>query len=85
MVSLSAPSDIAQLPLPRGAATVRIEPPRGWIDLRLNKVWQYRELLFFWDAHLRVRETHKTFLMIGRRWDLDLGEPLDFQEPGLRE
>src|ERR1051326_2765605 len=28
-------------------ATVRIEPPRGWLELRLRGVWMYRELLYF--------------------------------------
>ena len=39
----------------------------------------------FWDAHLRVREAHKTFLMIGRRWDVDITEPIDFEQPGTTE
>jgi hypothetical protein len=35
-----------ELPLHSGApSTVRIEPPRVWLKLRLNQVWQYRELL----------------------------------------
>jgi hypothetical protein len=38
-----------ELPLHSDApSTVRIEPPRDWLDwleLRLNEVWQYRELL----------------------------------------
>jgi hypothetical protein len=28
-------------------ATVRIEPPRGWVELRLREMWMYRELLYF--------------------------------------
>src|ERR1019366_10368707 len=41
-----APETIA-LPLPSAPATVRIEPPRGWLELHLHEVWQYRGLLYF--------------------------------------
>jgi hypothetical protein len=35
-----------ELPVHSGArSTVGIEPPRDWLQLRLNEVWQYRELL----------------------------------------
>jgi len=35
-----------ELPLHSGPPfAVRIEPPRDWLKLRLNEVWQYRELL----------------------------------------
>jgi hypothetical protein len=35
-----------ELSLHSGAPpTVRIDPPRDWLELRLNEVWQYRELL----------------------------------------
>src|ERR1051325_6462910 len=27
--------------------TLRIEPSRGWVSLRLRELWEYRELLFF--------------------------------------
>ncbi len=50
-----APENIA-LPLPSASATVRIEPPRGWFDLHLHEVWQYRELLFlFVWRNLKIR------------------------------
>src|SRR5712671_4749790 len=26
---------------------LRIEPPRGWLELRLAEVWEYRKLLYF--------------------------------------
>ena len=26
---------------------MRIEPPRGWFELRLRELWAYRELLYF--------------------------------------
>jgi hypothetical protein len=35
-----------ELPLHSGTpSTVRIEPPRDCLELRLNEVWQHRELL----------------------------------------
>jgi homopolymeric O-antigen transport system permease protein len=40
--------------------TVRIEPPRGWLELRLKEVWDYRELLYFlvWrDVKVRYKQT----------------------------
>lgn len=48
---------IAETRLP---STVRIEPPHGWLDLRLAEVWQYRELLYFlvWrDVKVRYKQT----------------------------
>jgi lipopolysaccharide transport system permease protein len=41
-------------------ATVRIEPPHGWLELRLGEVWQYRELLYFFvwrDVKIRYKQT----------------------------
>ena len=41
-------------------AIVRIEPPRGWLDLRLGEVWAYRELLYFFvwrDVKVRYKQT----------------------------
>lgn len=37
-----------------------IEPSRGWLSLQLDRVWQYRELLFFlvWrDVKVRYKQT----------------------------
>src|SRR5258706_2110837 len=48
------------------SATVRIEPPRGWVELRLREVWMYRELLYFFiwrDLKVRYKQT-----MIGVAW-----------------
>ena len=45
---------------PIGYNTVRIEPPRGWFDLRLKELWDYRELLYFsvWrDVKVRYKQT----------------------------
>src|ERR1700687_401256 len=33
----------------------------------------------FWRAIERVRAMHREFLMVGRRWDTDITEPLQFQ------
>jgi lipopolysaccharide transport system permease protein len=45
---------------------VRIEPPHGWLDLRLADVWEYRELLYFFvwrDIKIRYKQT-----VIGVLW-----------------
>src|SRR6516165_12810266 len=47
-------------------ATVRIEPPHGWLELHLREVWMYRELLYFmiWrDLKVRYKQT-----LIGVAW-----------------
>src|SRR6266566_6120977 len=47
-------------------ATVRIEPERGWLELRLREVWMYRELLYFFvwrDLKVRYQQT-----VIGVAW-----------------
>jgi lipopolysaccharide transport system permease protein len=44
----------------RVPSTVRIEPPRGWLELRLREVWDYRELLYFFvwrDVKIRYKQT----------------------------
>jgi len=65
MASLTAPA--SPLPAQHAAPTiVRIEPPRGWLDLRLGEVWAYRELLYFlvWrDVKVRYKQT-----VIGVAW-----------------
>src|SRR5208282_3197146 len=59
MASVTAPA--SPLPVQHAApATVRIEPPRGWLDLRLGEVWSYRELLYFFvwrDVKVRYKQT----------------------------
>lgn len=62
MASVTTSSPIAaQLPAPfRQPAIVRIEPPRGWFDLRLGDLWEYRELLYFFvwrDVKIRYKQT----------------------------
>src|ERR1700730_16916154 len=47
-------------PVTHRPVTVRIDPPRGWINLRLTDVWEYRELLFFFvwrDVKIRYKQT----------------------------
>jgi lipopolysaccharide transport system permease protein len=48
------------------AATVRIEPPRRWLELHLRETWNYRELLYFFvwrDIKVRYKQT-----VIGVAW-----------------
>lgn len=43
-----------------------IRPPRGWWDVNLREVWQYRELLYFFvwrDVKVRYKQT-----VIGAAW-----------------
>jgi len=55
------------LPVAAGAlAIVRIAPPRGWFELRLRELWEYRELLYFFvwrDLKVRYKQT-----VIGVAW-----------------
>jgi lipopolysaccharide transport system permease protein len=49
-------------------AVTRLEPSRGWVSLRLNDVWQYRELLWFLalrDVKVRYKQT-----VLGATWAL---------------
>src|ERR1700684_4144947 len=48
------------------AVMVRIEPPRGLLELRLRELWEYRELLYFFvwrDVKVRYKQT-----VIGVAW-----------------
>jgi lipopolysaccharide transport system permease protein len=68
MVSLTAgPTNETSLPeLAASVPRIRIEPPRGWLELRLDEVWQYRELLYFFvwrDVKVRYKQT-----VIGVLW-----------------
>jgi lipopolysaccharide transport system permease protein len=41
-------------------ATLRIAPSKGWVSLKLNELWEYRELLYFliWrDIKVRYKQT----------------------------
>src|ERR1700751_1954516 len=62
MATLSAPPQPAATPQEHagGPAIVRIEPPRGGLELRLGEVWEYRELLYFFamrDIKIRYKQT----------------------------
>lgn len=55
-----APSPSAPLP------HLRIQPSKGWVSLKLNEVWAYRELLLFLtmrDIKVRYKQT-----VIGAAW-----------------
>lgn len=44
----------------RDAFHIRIEPSKGWVSLKLNELWEYRELLYFvtWrDIKVRYKQT----------------------------
>ena len=46
--------------------TLRIEPSRGWVSLKLHELWEYRELLYFltWrDIKVRYKQT-----VLGAAW-----------------
>jgi len=68
MVTLTAgPTNETSLPeIAASVPRIRIEPPRGWLELRLDEVWQYRELLYFFvwrDVKVRYKQT-----VIGVLW-----------------
>ncbi len=59
--SAAANDQSAPLALPASApAIARIEPPHGWLELRLHELWEYRELLYFFvwrDVKVRYKQT----------------------------
>src|SRR3979411_2274478 len=62
MATLTLPPESATPPQEQVSAptVVRIEPPRGWLELRLGEVWEYRELLYFFamrDIKIRYKQT----------------------------
>src|SRR6059058_3527371 len=61
MASLTASPQSAPLPVHSGGpTTIRIEPPRSLLELRLREVWAYRELLYFFvwrDVKIRYKQT----------------------------
>ena len=45
---------------PVGSQSIRIEPPRGWFDVRPKELWDYRELLYFFvwrNVKVRYKQT----------------------------
>src|SRR6266446_10506644 len=68
MASVTADPSVAARVSPHGSpiATVRIEPPRAWLELRMGELWTYRELLYFFvwrDLKVRYKQT-----VIGVAW-----------------
>lgn len=62
MASLSANPEIGEhtAAAASSSAVVRIVPPRGWFEVRLGEIWQYRELLYFFvwrDIKIRYKQT----------------------------
>ena len=61
----------AALPVDAGAATarprvLRVQPSRGWVSLKLDELWRYRELVYFltWrDVKVRYKQT-----VLGAAW-----------------
>lgn len=54
----------ALVPVP--PVSTRIEPTRGWASLRLEELWQYRELIYFFtwrDIKVRYKQT-----VLGALW-----------------
>ena len=52
--------------IPFDPPTLRIAPPRGWLDLHLKELWSARELLYFFvwrDVKIRYKQT-----AIGAAW-----------------
>lgn len=62
-ISIAPPDSAAPLAAAaaKGAtALVRIEPAKGWLELRLREVWAYRELMYFFiwrDVKIRYKQT----------------------------
>jgi len=62
-MALTSSNSTVALPIPGQpdySITTRIEPPRGWFDLRLKELWNYRELLYFFvwrDVKIRYKQT----------------------------
>ena len=46
--------------------TIRIQPSKGWVSLRLDQLWEYRELIYFFtwrDIKVRYKQT-----VLGAAW-----------------
>jgi len=59
-VTSNTQNEVAPAQLARPQTNVRIEPPRGWLELPLREVWAYRELLYFFvwrDVKIRYKQT----------------------------
>lgn len=54
------------VPATPSVPVLRLEPTRGWVDLRLSELWSYRELVYFltWrDIKVRYKQT-----LLGASW-----------------
>ena len=59
-------ADQASLVPERAQRVTRIQPTKGWVSLKLNDLWEYRELLYFlaWrDIKIRYKQT-----VLGAAW-----------------
>jgi hypothetical protein len=67
MASVTAPASPVSVQY-AAPMTVRIEPSRGWFDLRLGEVWSYRELLYFFCLARRQSpvQTNRDWHRLGR-------------------
>ena len=66
MIGGGATPSVEGLPAPQAARHLRIEPSRGWVSLKLDEVWEYRELLYFFtwrDIKVRYKQT-----VLGAAW-----------------
>src|SRR3984885_11931853 len=62
----TAPTVLQQQPTVLQRPTLRIEAPRGWINVDFNELWEARELLYFFvwrDVKIRYKQT-----AIGAAW-----------------
>ncbi len=62
MTSSSNGKHLADTPVPE----ILITPTRGWASLKLNEIWEYRELLYFFvwrDIKVRYKQT-----VLGASW-----------------
>lgn len=60
--TITPETQTTDVPLPH----LRIQPSKGWVSLKLNELWEYRELLFFltWrDIKVRYKQT-----VLGAAW-----------------
>jgi lipopolysaccharide transport system permease protein len=61
-MAMMNPTEYAKINRRTGGAihTLRIEPSRGWVSLKLGELWEYRELFYFliWrDVKVRYKQT----------------------------
>ena len=41
---------------------MHIRPFRGWFDVNLRELWEYRELLYFFVCDIKIRYSHDSLL-----------------------